>query len=203
MKHNSLVIDITHGLIHFPQLTMQVKSAASETSATPQGVCIHDKIKKLPMRTETITAFVDHPSKWNTTGTVTPVEEFTETVSLLISHSMSTINETGVTVRVTNTTESPHTIKKNAQIADISVVTPEQSKLIKQVDTANLSVIQDLTFYLSELIRTIKPKQKNNTFCFSTPKNPAEFEDHSPIQTRILKQLNELMEEKIELDGQR
>ena len=33
MRHNSVVIDTTYGLIHFPQLKMQVKSAASEASA--------------------------------------------------------------------------------------------------------------------------------------------------------------------------
>ena len=33
MRHNSVVIDTTHSLIHFPHLTMQVKTAASETSA--------------------------------------------------------------------------------------------------------------------------------------------------------------------------
>ena len=41
--------------------------------------------------TKTITVFIDHPSKWNTTGTVTPLKQFTETASLLISQSMSTI----------------------------------------------------------------------------------------------------------------
>ena len=29
MRHNSVVIDTTHGLIHFPHLTRQVKSASS------------------------------------------------------------------------------------------------------------------------------------------------------------------------------
>ena len=33
MKHNSVVIDTTHGLIHFQHLTMQVKSASSQASA--------------------------------------------------------------------------------------------------------------------------------------------------------------------------
>ena len=32
MRHNSVVIDTTHGLIHFPQLTVQVKSALNQTS---------------------------------------------------------------------------------------------------------------------------------------------------------------------------
>ena len=88
MKHNSVVIDTTHGLIHCPHFTMQVKSASSQASAKPQPVLIHDSITIPQMTTKTITAFVDHSSKWNTTGTLTPVEKFTETASLIISHSM-------------------------------------------------------------------------------------------------------------------
>ena len=115
-----------------------------------------------PATTKTITAFVDHPSKWNTTGTVTPVEKFTETASLVISHSISTITDKIIAVRITNTTESPYLIKKHTQIAEFSVVTPEQSKHIKPVDMAILSVIQqgdpDLTAHLHELLRTKKSK---------------------------------------------
>ena len=113
MKHNSVVIDTTHGLIHFPHLTRQVKSALSQTSARPQLVLIHDNITIPQMTTKTITAFVDHPSEWNTTGTVTPVEKFTEAASLIISHSMSTIIDRKTVVRATNTTESHYTINKN------------------------------------------------------------------------------------------
>ena len=32
MRHNSVVIDTTHGLTHFPHLTMQVKTASTETT---------------------------------------------------------------------------------------------------------------------------------------------------------------------------
>ena len=127
MRHNSVVIDATHGLIHFPHLTMQVKSALSQTSAKSQAALIHDNITIPQMTTKTITAFVDHVSEWNTTGTVTELEKFTENASLIISHSMSAITDRKIAVRVTNTTESPYTINKNTQIAEFSVVTPEQS----------------------------------------------------------------------------
>ena len=50
MRHNSVVIDTTHGLIHFPHMTMQVKSASSKTSANPQTVLIHDSITIPQMR---------------------------------------------------------------------------------------------------------------------------------------------------------
>ena len=174
MKHNSVVIDTTHGLIHFPHLTMQVKSASSQSSAKPQPVLVHDS-KTIPkMTTKTITAFVDHSSEWNTTGTVTPVEKFTEAACLIISHSMSTIFDRKIAVRVTNTTESPYTINKNTQIAEFSVVTPEQSKFIKPVDTAILSMITEgdpnLVTYLTELLRTNKRDQQINSFWFPTPK---------------------------------
>ena len=85
MRHNSVVIDTTHGLIHFPHLTMQAKKAAIETTAKPQLVHIQDNTTVPPMTTETITAFVDHSSKWHTAGTVTPVGKFTKATSLPIS----------------------------------------------------------------------------------------------------------------------
>ena len=199
MRNNSVVIDTTHGLIHFPHLTMQVKTASSATTSKPQPVITDEALTIPPTTTKTITAFIDHPSKWNTTGTVTPLEKFekfTETASLLISHSMSTIIDKRKAVRVTNTTESPYLIKKHTQIAEFSVVTPEQSKHIKPVGMAILSLIPqddpDLNAYLNELLRTSKPEQQDNTFWFPTPENPGKPEDHTPIQTRILNELNEL-----------
>ena len=143
MRHNSVITDTTHGLIPFPHLTMQVKKALSGTTAKLQVVLINDSITVPPMtktndQTKTIIAFVDHLSEWNTTGTVTAVEKFTEAASLIIFHSISKIIDRKMAVKVTNTTESPYTINKNTQIADFSVVTPEQSKCIKPVDTAIL-----------------------------------------------------------------
>ena len=108
MRHNSVVIDATHGFIHFPHLTMQIKSASSGASAKNQAVFVHDSITVPPMTTKAITAIVDHLSDWNTTGTVTPVEKFTEAASLRLSHSISTKIDIKIAVRVTITTESPY-----------------------------------------------------------------------------------------------
>ena len=52
----------------------------------------------------------------------------------------------------------------------------------------------DLAAYLNELLRTNKPKQQSNIFWFMTPDIPGKPEDHTPIQTRILKELIELKE---------
>ena len=196
MRNNNVVLDTTHGLIHFPHLTVQVKTTSSGTTTKPPPVITNEALIIPPRTTKTITTFIDYPSKWNTTGTVTPFEKLTETASLLISHSLSTIGDTRIAVGVTNTAESPYLIKKHTQIAKFSVVTPEQSKHIKPVDMAILSMIPqgdpDLTAYLNELLRTNKPEQQDNPLWFPTPENPGKSEGHTPIQTRFLNELNEL-----------
>ena len=195
VRNNSVVIDTTHGLILFPHLTMQVKTASSETITKPQPVITEDALTIPPTTTKTITAFVDYPSKSNTIGTVTSLEKFTETATLLTSHSMSTIIDNRIAGRITNTTESICLIKKQTYIAEFPVVTPEQSKHIKPVDMAILSMIPhgdpDLTAYLDELHRTNKPEQQNNTIWFLTPENPTKPEDNTPIQTRFSRKLIE------------
>ena len=112
MRHNSVVIDTTPGVIHFPHFTMQVKNASSGTSLKTQAVLIRDSISVPPMTTKTITAFVDPSSEWNTTGTVTPVEKFREAASLIIFYSISIVIDKKIAVRVTYTTKSPHSINK-------------------------------------------------------------------------------------------
>ena len=138
MRNYSVVIDTTHGLRHFPHSKIKVKTASSETNSKTQPIITDEALIIPPTTTKTITAFVDHPSKWNTTGTVTPLEKFTEIASLLISHSTSTITDKRIAVRLTSTTESPYLIKTHTQIAEFFVVTPEQSKHIKPVDMAIL-----------------------------------------------------------------
>ena len=107
MRHNSVVIDTTNGLIHSPHWTMQVRNAASEASAKPLAVFFHDSLTVPPTTTKIIRALADHPSVWHTTCTVTQMGKFKEVASLLKSPSISTIIHKKLAVRVINTAESP------------------------------------------------------------------------------------------------
>ena len=44
MRNNGVVIDTIHGLIHFPQLTMQIKTASSKTTTKTQPVITDDAL---------------------------------------------------------------------------------------------------------------------------------------------------------------
>ena len=74
------------------------------------------------------------------------------------------------------------------------------------MDLAILSMIPegspDLTGYPNELLRTNKPEQQNNSFWFPTPENFGKPEDHTPIQTPMLREQIELKEkEKLNPEG--
>ena len=108
-----MVFDNKHDLVDFPHLTKQIKSATSKRNAKPQSLFPDGSPTKTTKTTKTVTAFVDHPLKWHTTVSVTPTDKFTQTVSVLVSHSVVSINDNCAAVRVSNTTASPYTFKKN------------------------------------------------------------------------------------------
>ena len=142
MSNNSVVIDTTHGLLQFPHMTMQFQNASTEKTAKHQLAITDDALMKPLRTTKTVTAFVKHPSEWNITRTVTPLDKFTETASLLNSHSITTSIEKRRAVSVILTMESPYLIEKNTQIAEFSIVTPEQSKYNKPVNKPSFSMIR-------------------------------------------------------------
>ena len=164
MRKSSAVIDTTHGLIHFAHLSMQNK-ASSEMSAQTLVILTDDALTIPPGRTYTITTSVDHPSECKTTGTVTPLEKVhgnSQSADFSLNVDNKWEEEKKVAVRVNNTMETPYLIIRNTQITEFSVVTPEQARFVRPLDTAILSLIPGgdsyLTGYLSELLRKNKPE---------------------------------------------
>ena len=157
---------------------------------------VSEDITIQPMTTKTINAHANHASPFKTTGNITPVEQHSETATLLISHSMSTITGQRSSNKSDKHRRNTYTLKKNTQVADFTVLTPEQSKFIKPVDTAILQMLPsddpDLTTYLNELLKSNKQESQETNFWFPTPENPGDIEEHSPIQSRILNELLEL-----------
>ena len=186
MQYNSAIVDIIHILLHFPHLSMQAKTADEWKTTKPQAVTVPEDNAVQPMTTNAISAYANHPSQFKTTGLTTPVKQYPETATLLISHSMLIEKENPT--RVTNVGDSPYTLKKNTQVADFKLLTSKQSKFIKPVDTAILQMLPsddpDLTPYLNELLKSNKQESQETNFWFPTPENPGDIEEHSPIQSR-------------------
>ena len=93
-----------------------------------------------------------------------------------------------------NFTDHPYKLKKGLHIANFSVMTPEQMKYVKPIDLAStwhfLQQDQEqAAHYISSLIKAYKNPQNQENHWFPTPENPCNPEEHTPIQKRILREL--------------
>ena len=87
-------------------------------------------------------------------------------------------------------------------MAELQILKPEDTKQIRPVDAATLKLLQDpddTHMYVNELMKSNEIEQNTERFWFSTPENPGNEEEHTPIQRRILKEIRELIKNE-ELD---
>ena len=156
VRHNRVVNDTEHGLNHSPHLTMQIKSAAGEQVLNRN---------LFPLATP----WHNYPEKWKyaeplliilQNGTQQVLwhqwkNSLKQQVCWFLTHCQRFFDKKWA-VTVTNTTQSHCLIRKNTRIAQISVVTPQQSKLPK-LSKAVLNKIpevdQDLITYLNESLK--------------------------------------------------
>ena len=78
-------------------------------------------------------------------------------------------------------------------------MTPEQMKYVKPVDPASTwHLLQNdqgqAAHYVSSLIKTNRNPQNSENYWFPTPENPGNPEEHTPIQKRILRELQALQD---------
>ena len=113
--------------------------------------------------------------------------------------ALVTLNDGSVSIPVNNFTDHPYKLEKGLHIANFSVMTPEQMKYVKPVDPASTWHLlqndqEQAAHYVSSVIKTNKNTQNTEKYWFPTPENPGNPEEHTPIQKRILRELQALQD---------
>ena len=90
-----------------------------------------------------------------------------------------------------------YTLKKETHMANSSIKTPEQTKHSRPVNPTSVRHLlnhnhDDAFHYIHSLLKKSKTDEVNETYWFPTPQNPGNEREHTPIQTRILKEIWEL-----------
>ena len=78
-------------------------------------------------------------------------------------------------------------------------MSPEEAKELKPFNTAALKVLteddsEDAINNINELPKTSDKASNNQNFWFPTPNDPGDPNTHTPIQSRILREIKELEE---------
>ena len=120
---------------------------------------------------------------------------------LLISSVVSSTQNNKYMLQISNFPDHPYTLKKKNHIANSLILTPEQTKHIRQVNPTSVRNLlnnnqDDAIEYIYSLLKTSNIDEVNQTDLFPTPQNPGNEREHTPIQTGILTEKREL--EKLE-----
>ena len=100
-------------------------------------------------------------------------------------------------VEISNFLDHPYTLKKGTHIENFSILTPEQTQHIRPVNPTSVRHLlnnshEDAIHYINDLLKTSKNDKVNETYWFPTAQNPGNEKEHTPIQTRILNELQEV-----------
>ena len=199
LKNNSAILDVSQGLLHFPHLTYSIETDEYTRNRKLYKVQVKNPLTIPPETTQTITAYVDTSSTIDTTGVINPATNHCSADPLVVASSISTASNQKIDVRVTNTTPTPYTIKKYTTIAEFKIISPEEAKELKPLNTAALNVLteddsEDAIVYINELLKTSDKPSNNQNFWFPTPNDPGDPNTHTPIQSRTLREIKELEE---------
>ena len=133
----------------------------------------------------------------NTTGIVHPTEQYSGEHQLVVASSLSTVSNSKIEIRVTNTSLNPFTIKKNTNVAEFTILSPQEAKQLHPLNSAFLKVLaedntEQALEYVNELLKSSEKPQTTQNFWFPTPDNPGDPSTHTSIQSRILREIEEL-----------
>ena len=131
------------------------------------------------------------------TGIIQPSPLLENDEDFLICPALLSTQNNKHMVQINIFLDQPYTLKKGTHIANFSILSPEQTKHIRTVNPTSVRHFlnnnhDDAIHYINSLLKTSKIDEVNETYRFSTPQNPGNEKEQTPIQTRILNELREL-----------
>ena len=127
------------------------------------------------------------------TGILQPSDLLHEEGDVTFCATIVILHEGTMRIHVNNFTDQPYKLKKGLQIANFSVMTPEQTKhVVKPLDPVSTWHFlnkneEDAIDYISSLLKANRNNDQYEQYWFPTPENPGDEMTHTPIQQRILK----------------
>ena len=79
----------------------------------------------------------------NTTGIVHPTEQYSGENQIVVATSISTVSNSKIEVQITNTSPYPFSPKKNATVAELSTLSPQDAEQLIPLNSASLKVLAD------------------------------------------------------------
>ena len=193
LQRNNTILDMRQGVLNFPFFLMQLKTADHKYTNVLEPICIREDVTIPPNDRHSVLLASQLYENTTVTGILQPSNNLTDDGDIAFCAALVTLTNGQELVHLNNFTDSPYTLKRVTQIANFTVLTPEQ-KYVKPIDPVTTwHLLQDnpenAAYYASSLIKSTKPEDFRKNYWFPTPEDPGDPQHHTPIQKRILSEL--------------
>ena len=197
LQRNSTILDMRQGILSFPFFSMQLKNEDRTNPNVIEPILNPVETTLKPGKRTTIWVKSQIYTDNEATGIIQPSPFLENDEDLLICPALSSTQNNKHMVQISNLLDHPYTLKKGTHIANFSLLTPEEKKHLRPVNTSSVrqflnNIHDDAIHYINSPLKTSKNDEVNETYWFPTPRNPGIEKEHTPIQTRILDELREL-----------
>ena len=125
------------------------------------------------------------------TGTIQPLPQFDECAKVIVAPAITTARDKKVPIKIANTTDFPYTKATDTKIAELQILKPEETKMIRPVDIGALNFLtehHDVVTYINALMQVERPEDNEEKFWFPTPKFNVSLtpKDDKPVYTQNL-----------------
>ena len=133
------------------------------------------------------------------TGILPPSYLLHEESNTTCCPALVTLNDGNIQIPVKNLSDHPYKLKQGLHFTNFSFKTPVQMEYVKPVDPVSTCHLlqndqEQAAHYVSSLMKTNKHPQISQNYWFLTPENPGNPDKHTPIQKRILTELQALQD---------
>ena len=169
LRKHAAILDTAQGTIDFPkiQITMALTDEMQKCNLKPITIKTEAKHTIPAQATRIIYATIPVTTEHTITGTIQPLPQFDENSKLIVAPAITTARSKKVAIKVANTTDFPYTIAPDTKIAELQILKPEETKLIRPVDIAALNLLtehDDVVTYINALMQVDKPEDIEEKF---------------------------------------
>ena len=217
-KKYNITIDPRHNLLHLPDLTVQLNQILPEkgqkskyTKKLPKIPLILTKKVYIPPQSQALLVchFDDNfESSKNCTGLVIPSDRLEDKSGIVLTSSLSTIDDHGkVVVSAINFSDNPITLNNKTEIAHFEILNEAEADDLIAIDPNLISLAKlrnpdDFAGELNQLIQdfhfqkietaTGRPPPDYSKLWFPTPETCTDFSALTPLQREIYDQILQL-----------
>ena len=194
-ENYSVTLDLANNIVRFPEITLQLRPQNGKFKLQRLELRASQKTTIQP-RQQVFIPVTSEKDIGQVTGTVEAFPAFERKTELLVSPSMSEINDQQTHVQITNYLDHSITIPQNTTVAVFRILTPNQAKNVQPMTSEQLTLITKFPVEATNVMNQLfqEPDASKDKRWYPTPETCDDPKKLNKIERRIYDEIIQLRE---------